>query len=88
MIVQRIGGLYAKSIRQDSERCLILKPDSVLPLPEELARAAKLDDHYLLQALISVAGAILVTTDEPLRNAARAAGLDVLPREECLSTYV
>ena len=85
--VQRIAGLYVRNIRLNSDRCIILKPDATVPLPDELASATKPDDHYLLHAQLSAAGAILVTTDNPLREAAHRAGLIWLSREDFLSTY-
>ena len=87
MIVQRIAGAYLKNVRQNSNKCLILKPDAAVVLPDQLASATKLDDHYLVQAQLSVIGAILVTTDEPLREAVGKAGLSCLSREKFLSTY-
>jgi len=87
MIVQRIAAAYVANVRLNSDRCLILKPESIVGLPDELASATKLDDHYLLRALLSVSGGVLVTTDRPLREAARKAGLSCLSREEFLATY-
>jgi hypothetical protein len=87
MIVQRIGGVYAANVRLNSDRCLILKSEAVAILPDDLAGATNPDDHYLLRAQLTVAEAILVTTDAPLREAARNAGLNCLSREEFLSTY-
>lgn len=87
MIVQRIGGVYAASVRLNSDRCLILKNEAVADLPDDLAASTNPDDHYLVRAQLTVAEAILVTTDAPLREAVRKAGLDCLSREEFLSTY-
>jgi len=87
MIVQRIGGAYVAEIRQNSDRCLILKPEAVVPLPDELASLVKVDDHYLIQAQLTVEGAILVTTDNPLREILSKAGLNSLSREDFLKTY-
>lgn len=87
MIVQRIGGAFVKNIRQ-SERCLVLSPQLVDSLPDDLASAVKPDDHYLVQAQRSVAGAILVTTDEPLRDATARAGLPSLDRKDFLRQYI
>jgi hypothetical protein len=88
MIVQRIAGAYVASVRQNFDRCLILKPEAVAPLPQQFAAVIKPDDHYLVQAQLSVVGAVLVTTDEPLRDAVGKAGLSCLSREEFLSTFL
>jgi hypothetical protein len=85
MVVQRIGGVYKESIRLNSDRCLILKQEEVAALPPELASAANNDDHYLLQAQLTVPGAVLVTTDADLREAARNAGLSCMSRVEFLA---
>lgn len=87
MIVQRIAGAYVTNVRQNSDRCLILKPEAAAALPDELASATKPGDHYLVQAQLSVIGAVLVTTDKPLREAVGKAGLSCSSREEFLSTY-
>ncbi len=87
LIVQRIAGVYVANVRQNSDRCQILKPEAVDALPNELASAIKPDDQYLVQAQLSVSGAVLVTTDDPLRKAVGEAGLSCLSREEFLRTY-
>ena len=84
VIVQRIAAFYVVEVRQNSDRCVILKPNQVAALPDGLAAATKADDHYLLQAQLSVRGSVLVTTDAPLREAARNAGLECLTREDFL----
>ena len=85
MVIQAIGGAFVANIRQDSDRCLILKPESLPRVPDDLASATKEDDHYLLQAVLSIPGATLVTTDEPLRLAVGAVGLLCLSRTEFLA---
>ena len=87
IIVQRIVGLYVSAVRQNSDRCQILKPGEAAELPEELASATKSDDHYLIQALLTVEGAVLVTTDNPLCEVLRKVGLNCISREEFLNTY-
>lgn len=86
-IVQRIAGIYVSVIRQNSDRCQILKPEEIEDLTNELASMTKPDDHYLIQALLAVEGAILVTTDNPLRESLSRAGLSCISREEFLVTY-
>jgi hypothetical protein len=86
-IVGLIAGAYVVSLRQNSDRCRILKPNTLMDVPAELAAATKADDHYLLHALLTVEGSILVTTDIPLLNAVREAGLSCISREEFWITY-
>jgi hypothetical protein len=64
--------------------CTGRKGEAVAALPEELAAAAKPDDHYLIQAQLAVDGAIVVTTDNPLREALDSADLPCISREEFL----
>ncbi len=87
MIVQRIAGVYVANVRQNSDRCQILKLEELAALPDELAGAIKPDDRYLVQTQLSVKGAVLVTSDNPLREALGKAGLSCLSGEEFLSTY-
>jgi hypothetical protein len=87
MIVRRMAGVYVVGMRQNSDRCHILKAEEVVSLPSDLAMSIKGDDHYLVQAQLSVAGAIIVTTDNPLREALDAATLRCMSRQEFLDTY-
>ena len=87
MTVQRIAGIYVSTVRVNADRCQILKPEAVVDIPQNLASATKPDDHYLIQALLTVQGAILVTTDNPLREVIGRAGLGCMTREEFLSSY-
>jgi hypothetical protein len=88
MVVQRIAGAYVANLRQDSDRCLILRPEALSTIPQQLASSTKADDHYLIQAQLTVAGAILVTTDGDLCAAVMQAGLPCISREKFLSTYL
>ena len=85
MIAQRLASAFVATVRQSSNRCRILKPQDTADLPETLASATNTDDHYLVRALVSVAGAILVTTDKNLCEAVRKAGLKCLSREEFMA---
>lgn len=87
LTVRTIVRAFLLSVRHITERCRLIKPEAVVVLPEELASTTNPDDHYLLQAQLAVPGAILVTTDCPLRDAACRAGLICLSREEFLRTY-
>lgn len=86
-IVKRLVTAFLANVRQNSDRCLLLKPESAAALPEELASSIKDDDRYLVRAQLSVSGAVLVTTDMPLREAVTRSGLPCLSREEFLSQY-
>jgi len=88
MIVQRIAGAYVANLRQNSDRCVILKPEALPCVPGELASVTNQDDHYLIQAQLSVEDAILVTTDGDLCYAVKHAGLACLSREQFLTTYL
>lgn len=79
---------FVKDIRQNSDRCLILRPEAAAPLPDGLAAEIKPDDRYLIQAQLAVAGAIIVTTDGPLREALHRFGLGCITREEFLDTLL
>jgi hypothetical protein len=86
LVIQAVVA-FVTSIRQDSDRCLILKPDAVVALSNELAAVIKPDDHYLIQAQQAVEGSIIVTTDNPLRGILRGAGLVCISREEFFSAF-
>jgi len=85
--VAKIAKAYFNVLRINSNRCLLLKSESVAELPEGLSESIKDDDHYLVRAQLSVNGAVLVTTDEPLRNVVMQAGLNCLSRDEFLLAH-
>ena len=82
-----IARLFFGSVRENLDRCRVLKPEAVSPPPEELSSSVNPDDHYLICAQLSVPGAVLVTTDTQHRERATQAGLPCLSREEFLNTY-
>ena len=54
-IVAAIASAFVRSVRQNSDRCLILKAEAAaIAIPENLAAETKPDDHYLLRAMLSV----------------------------------
>jgi hypothetical protein len=79
--------IYMTTIRVNSDRCVLLKAAKAAELPEDLAGAVKPDDHYLLRAQRSWPEAVLVTTDQPLREAVLRYGMKCLSREEFLARY-
>jgi len=87
LVIRGIAREYVLGLRQNSDRCRILKPEETVDIPAELAAATNADDHYLLSAQVTVADAILVTTDGPLHDAVIGVGLPCLFREEFLQTY-
>ena len=86
-IISGIARAFVLGLRQNSDRCLILKAENAVALPEALTQAIKTEDHYLLQAQLAVPGAILVTTDGPLREVVTGAGMPCLWRQEFLLQY-
>jgi len=87
MIVSELTRTYVVNVRLNSDRCMLLKPDAVLPLPEQLALAINCDDHYLVRGQLSVPGSVLVTTDGALREVVTKARLPCLWRDEFLAEY-
>ena len=86
-IAKLIGSIFVAEIRQNFDRCLLLHPNSVAPLPDALATSAKPDDHYLLSAQLSAPGSILVSTDRPLCEIVQQHGLACMSREEFLESF-
>lgn len=88
-VIAAIAGLYVKTLRENSDRCRLLYPDAVTALPAGLSNSPRLkdDDHYLVQAQLTVPGAVIVTTDGPLRELLMEANLPCLSREQFLADY-
>ncbi len=72
--------------RFDLERCMLLRTGELAELTPQLAARVNKDDHYLVRALLTVEGSVLVTHDSKLRQALADAGLSdrCLTREEFL----
>jgi hypothetical protein len=87
-VVIGIAKIYRNTIRLNSDRCVLLKAAEAAELPEDLAGAVKPDDHYLVRAQRSWPEAVLVTTDQPLREAVLRYGMKCLSREEFLAGYL
>ncbi len=75
------------SLRHDSNRCLLYRTGELEALPHKFTQTVKNDDHYLVRALLTVKDSILVTTDEPLRDALAELVGRCISREEFLKTY-
>ena len=86
-VARELGKTYVTTIRQNSDRCLLLRLEEAAMLSADLASSIKPADQYLVHAQLSVDGAVLVTTDGPLRRVAIGAGLPCLSRDEFLATY-
>ena len=82
-----LARIFRNNIRQNSGRCIIVKPDHAAAYPDELGSSVKPDDQYLVRAQLSVAGSILVTTDKPLRDVIENAGLPCMLRGDFLTAY-
>lgn len=85
LVIQRLATQFVKNLRQNLDRCHLLKPDDILPLPTGLSSKVKSDDHYLVQCLIAVPGAILVTTDGDLCEVVVESGQACISRKEFLA---
>ncbi len=88
IVVRSIVREFLGRLRYNLDRCVLLKAETAADLPAQLAAATKADDHYLVKAQLTIAGAILVTTDEPLREAVVEAGLSCLFRNDFLRRYL
>ena len=55
-IVRQIIKIFMMILRQDSNRCIVLKLDMAAILPERLAGSIKPDDRYLVRAQLSISG--------------------------------
>lgn len=87
VVSQRLGRAFVLLIRSNLDRCRILYPQDLVPLPEELVAAVKPDDHYLVQACLTVPGSILVTVDNPLGEVLAARGLSWIHRDALVAQF-
>ena len=86
---QKIAAFFARAIRQDLDRCRLLRPEDRDPVPEPIRRAGvKLDDEYLLQAQQTCPESRIVTTDQPLLEILRQHGIPCEQRDPFLVKYL
>jgi hypothetical protein len=88
MILQAIGRLYVRTVRLNPDRCLILRHQETVDLPPDLASEVNVDDEYLVKALLTAEGAVLVTTDAALRESLTKAGRNCISREEFVAAIL
>ncbi len=72
----------------NSKKTVILEESSLGPIPENMAGLINLDDHYLVQALLSSEAQTLITTDVPLRDTLIENGLNCMLRDEFIADYI
>ena len=84
---RRMGAAFIRLIRQNANRCCLVRSGDLFPLPAEISAAVKPDDHYLVQACRTFPGSVLVTTDRPLAEIVTTHGIACMEREEFVKTF-
>lgn len=87
MITQLIGRAFVRLIRTNLDRCRVVYPDALAPLPDGLAGQLEPDDRYLAQACLTVEGSVLVTTDGDLIDILAGHGLACTSREGLIAAF-
>jgi hypothetical protein len=88
-VIAGLARAYVTTLRLNLDRCRLLGHEVLIPIPPELSSSPRLkdDDHYLVQAQLTVPDAVIVTTDRPLREFLMEAGIPCLSREQFLTEY-
>jgi len=87
--VRGLGRLLYRDILRNWQKCLLLYPNEVNPLPSEYAARIPRKDHYLVQTYLAAHADVLTTSDGTLAEALRTvAGINVVMRDEFLREYL
>ena len=65
-VVRNIIKLFKNMFLYNSQKCVKYDETDLPSLPEDIAKAVKEDDHYLIRAYITAQASILITTDSSL----------------------
>jgi hypothetical protein len=85
---RRLARHFTYQFLYNSGKCLLLDEDKLAPLSADVAAAIKDDDHYLVRALLTSKGEIIVTTDGDLIRALEDHGVSCRHRDEFVSEYL
>lgn len=65
---REIAKYYRNNFLFNSKKFVNLEQSSLKPVPEHISKVTKEDDHYLIQAYLTVEASVIVTTDNPLKT--------------------
>ena len=85
---RKFARFYQNAFRYNSSKTVLLEPDRLPALPEDLSKDIASDDHYLVQAQLAVSASAIVTTDEKLKAACHVHGIASKDRNEFVRNYL
>jgi len=85
---RRIARYYRAHFWYNANKTTLLEESDLQPIPEQIANSIESKDHYLIQAYLTVHAKVIVTTDNPLKDAARRNNINCQPRDQFIQAYV
>jgi len=85
---RRMTRYYRDHFWSNPDKSLLLEESSLPPIPADIAKGIKEDDHYLVRAYLSAEADVIVTTDKPLIDALLKTNICCEHRKQYLSNYI
>jgi hypothetical protein len=86
---RKIANFYNANFTYNMSKSVILEWGSLQSIPEQVVNETNPDDHYLIQALVTVdAQVVLVTTDRSLKDVLSRHGFNCALRNEFVKGYI
>jgi hypothetical protein len=79
---------YVANFFSNMSKSVLLEGDSLESLPEQMANETNVDDHYLIQALLTTHAQVLVTTDVHLKDVLCRYGFNCVLKNEFVDGYI
>jgi hypothetical protein len=84
---RKISKYYMGRFLHNSHKSVNLEESSLKPIPVHISEATKKDDHYLIQAYLTTEASVIVTTDNPLKDAINN-DINCQHRDEFIASYI
>lgn len=89
VMVRKVIKLFIDSFLRNSDKSVNYEETELQALREEIAKEVKKDDHYLVRAYLSAGvKALIITTDNPLRESLVKHNINCQHRNEFLPKYI
>jgi hypothetical protein len=87
-VVRGIIKLFKDVLLYNAEKCVMYDETDLRPLPEDIKKAIKVDDRYLIRAYITAQASILITTDSELIKGVSQYSVNCKHKDEFLPEYI
>lgn len=87
-IQRAIGRIFVLQILRNSTKCITVHADNLPACPDHLVLKINQDDHYLIQAQLTVQASIIITTDTRLIKVLKKEDIPHEHRDKFIELYL